>query len=130
MIVVHQLGLQGIAWEEFISRDFFTAPQPLQILFTMQVSLRISLRLLRQSLAVFQCVLPIREVQESYLQQHDEYYLRPGWKGSHYLRQQHEYYLHMAWKGSCLLHQHRYRTEARSLCMMKAPREAKILILF
>ena len=28
MILVHQLGLQGIAWEEFISCDFFTAPQP------------------------------------------------------------------------------------------------------
>ena len=28
IIIVHQLGLQGIAWEEFISRDFFTAPQP------------------------------------------------------------------------------------------------------
>ena len=28
IIVVHQMGLQGIAWEEFISRDFFTAPQP------------------------------------------------------------------------------------------------------
>ena len=28
MIVVHQLGLQGIAWEDFISRDLFTAPQP------------------------------------------------------------------------------------------------------
>ena len=28
IIVVHQLGLQGIAWEEFISRDFFTAPYP------------------------------------------------------------------------------------------------------
>ena len=28
MIVVHQLGLEGIVWEEFISRDFFTAPQP------------------------------------------------------------------------------------------------------
>ena len=22
----HQLGLQGIAWEDFISRDFFSAP--------------------------------------------------------------------------------------------------------
>ena len=28
MIVVHQLGLHGIEWEEFISHDFFTAPQP------------------------------------------------------------------------------------------------------
>ena len=28
MIVVHQLGLQGIAWEDFISCDFFIAPQP------------------------------------------------------------------------------------------------------
>ena len=28
MIVEHQLGLQGIAWEDFISRDFFTAPLP------------------------------------------------------------------------------------------------------
>ena len=28
IIVVHQLGLQGIAWDEFISRDFFAAPQP------------------------------------------------------------------------------------------------------
>ena len=28
IIVVHQLGFQGIAWEDFISRDFFTAPQP------------------------------------------------------------------------------------------------------
>ena len=28
IIVVHQLGLQGITWEEFISRDFFAAPQP------------------------------------------------------------------------------------------------------
>ena len=28
IIVVYQLGLQGIAWEEFISRDFFTASQP------------------------------------------------------------------------------------------------------
>jgi len=24
--VDHQLGLQGIAWEDFISRDFFSAP--------------------------------------------------------------------------------------------------------
>ena len=28
IIVVHQLGLQGITWDEFISRDFFAAPQP------------------------------------------------------------------------------------------------------
>ena len=28
IIVVHQLSLQGIAWENFISRDLFTAPQP------------------------------------------------------------------------------------------------------
>ena len=28
IIVVHQLGLQGITWDEFISRDFFTALQP------------------------------------------------------------------------------------------------------
>jgi len=25
--VDHQLGLQGIAWEDFISRDFFNTPQ-------------------------------------------------------------------------------------------------------
>ena len=25
-MVVHQLGLQGISWEDFISRDFFTVP--------------------------------------------------------------------------------------------------------
>ena len=28
IIVVHQLRLQGIAWEDFISHDFFTASQP------------------------------------------------------------------------------------------------------
>ena len=28
IVVVHKLGLQGIAWEDFISRDLFTAPQP------------------------------------------------------------------------------------------------------
>ena len=28
IMVVHQLTQQGIAWEEFISRDFFAAPQP------------------------------------------------------------------------------------------------------
>ena len=28
IIVVHQLGLQGITWDEFISCDFFAAPQP------------------------------------------------------------------------------------------------------
>ena len=28
IIVVHQLGLQGITWDEFIYRDFFAAPQP------------------------------------------------------------------------------------------------------
>ena len=27
ILVDHQLGLQGIAWEDFISRDFFSAPQ-------------------------------------------------------------------------------------------------------
>ena len=27
-MVVHQLAQQGIAWDEFISRDFFAAPQP------------------------------------------------------------------------------------------------------
>ena len=27
ILVDHQLGLQGIAWEDFISRDFFNAPQ-------------------------------------------------------------------------------------------------------
>ena len=26
IIVVHQLGLQGIAWDEFISLDFFATP--------------------------------------------------------------------------------------------------------
>ena len=31
IIVVHQLGLQGIAWDEFISRDFFAAPQPPEV---------------------------------------------------------------------------------------------------
>ena len=31
-MVVHQLGLQGISWEDFISHDFFTAPQvPLEV---------------------------------------------------------------------------------------------------
>ena len=28
MIVVHQLGLQGIAWEDFIAHEFFTAHHP------------------------------------------------------------------------------------------------------
>ena len=28
IIVVHQLGLQDITWDEFISRDFFASPQP------------------------------------------------------------------------------------------------------
>ena len=28
IVVVHQLGLQGISWEEFISHELFTAPQP------------------------------------------------------------------------------------------------------
>ena len=28
IMVVHQLTQQGIAWEEFTSRDFFAAPQP------------------------------------------------------------------------------------------------------
>jgi len=27
ILVVHQLGLQGITWEDFISREFFTAPK-------------------------------------------------------------------------------------------------------
>ena len=27
-MVVHQLTQQGITWDEFISRDFFAAPQP------------------------------------------------------------------------------------------------------
>ena len=32
IVVVHQLGLQGISWEDFISNDFFTAPQvPLEV---------------------------------------------------------------------------------------------------
>ena len=32
IMVVHQLGLQGISWEDFISHDFFTAPQvPLRV---------------------------------------------------------------------------------------------------
>ena len=26
-MVIHQLGLQGITWEDFISREFFRAPQ-------------------------------------------------------------------------------------------------------
>ena len=33
IVVVHQLGLQGISWEDFISNDFFTAPQVLQEVF-------------------------------------------------------------------------------------------------
>jgi len=28
IVVVHQLAQQGITWEDFISRDFFTVPQP------------------------------------------------------------------------------------------------------
>ena len=28
IVVVHQLTQQGITWEDFISRDLFTAPQP------------------------------------------------------------------------------------------------------
>ena len=27
IVVTHQLGLQGISWEDFISNDFFIAPQ-------------------------------------------------------------------------------------------------------
>lgn len=27
IVVMHQLGLQGISWEDFISHEFFTAPQ-------------------------------------------------------------------------------------------------------
>ena len=27
IVVLHQLGLQGITWEEFIANDFFTSPQ-------------------------------------------------------------------------------------------------------
>jgi len=26
-VVIHQLGLQGITWEDFIFHEFFTAPQ-------------------------------------------------------------------------------------------------------
>ena len=29
ILVVHQLGLQGITWDDFISRDFFRASQGL-----------------------------------------------------------------------------------------------------
>ena len=28
LVVLHQLAHQGISWEEFISREFFTAPSP------------------------------------------------------------------------------------------------------
>ena len=28
LVVLHQLAQQGISWEEFISREFFTAPPP------------------------------------------------------------------------------------------------------
>ena len=28
IVVMHHLGLQGISWEDFISRDLFTVPQP------------------------------------------------------------------------------------------------------
>ena len=101
----------------------------LQRLFMMRVSLHISLRVLRQSLSVFQYVLPIIEAPEPYLQQHDEYYLHPRWKGSRYLHQQRKYYLHLGWKGSRLRHQHRYRTKARGLCRMRTLQEAKTLIL-
>ena len=31
IMVVHQLAQQGITWDEFISRDFFAAPQPPEI---------------------------------------------------------------------------------------------------
>ena len=32
IVVMHQLGLQGISWEDFISNDFFTASQvPLEV---------------------------------------------------------------------------------------------------
>ena len=27
IVVMHQLGLQDISWEDFISHEFFTAPQ-------------------------------------------------------------------------------------------------------
>ena len=27
IVVIHQLGLQGITWEDFISHEFFIAPQ-------------------------------------------------------------------------------------------------------
>ena len=30
-MVVHQLAQQGIAWDEFISRDFFAVPQPPEV---------------------------------------------------------------------------------------------------
>ena len=30
-MVVHQLAQQGIAWDEFISCDFFAAPQPPEV---------------------------------------------------------------------------------------------------
>ena len=33
IIVVHQLGLPGITWDDFISHDFFAAPQPPQDIF-------------------------------------------------------------------------------------------------
>jgi len=81
----------------------------------MQVNLHISLKVTRQSLSVCQCLLLIREAPEYYLQQPDEYYLHPGWKGSRCRHQQHRY---------------RYRIEVRGLCRMRALQEARILISY
>jgi hypothetical protein len=81
IIVMHQLAQQGIPWEDFISRDFFTVPHPPPEIFVMR-GLHSSRTFMRPSMLMLQHMSHIRKAPEPYLQLHDEYYLHPGWKGS------------------------------------------------
>jgi len=99
------LGLQGIAWEDFISHDFFSTPLVVSEAEHEIGFLHIYLSTMR--LPPCQCTSHTRRVVDLCLQQQSECYLHSGRKGPRF-RHQH----------------HRSRVEVRSQCMMRSLQES------
>ena len=81
--------------------------------FMRQESLYISKRCMRLKPLVCQCLSLTKRAIEYCLQQQNEYYLHPGWKGSRFLQQQ-----------------SRYKTKVRNHCMMRGLQKVKRQISF
>ena len=99
ILVVHQLGLQGITWDDFISHNFFTASRGVsEVQHEGEPSHR------------YECHETASVLFSSHIRKAPDVCLQ----------RQSECYLHLGWKGPRFLHQHhRNKTKARRQCRMR-----------